>query len=212
MELIHHLAQAYAEKFSSPENDLLLQLREETIRNHSMHHMLSGHLQGRLLALISKIIQPKKILEIGTFTGYSALCLAEGLVENGELHTIESREDVATIAQNYFSQSNYSAQIILHKGNALTIIEQLNEEWDLVFIDADKINYQNYFDVILPKVRKGGVILCDNVLFHGAVLNDEIKDKNAKAIHAFNIHVSNCPIVETLMLTMRDGISIVRKK
>jgi predicted O-methyltransferase YrrM len=151
-------------------------------------------------------------LEIGTFTGYSALCLAKGLRENGFLHTIELREEDATISQNYFAKSSQSEQIILHRGNALDIIPQLKEEWDLVFIDADKTNYINYYELTLQQLKKGGIILADNVLFHGDVLKETISGKNAIAINNFNEHVAKDDRVQQVILTVRDGLMMILKK
>jgi predicted O-methyltransferase YrrM len=157
------------------------------------------------------MIQPERILEVGTFTGYSALCLAKGLTTRGQLHTIELREADAASAQTYFDRSIYKEQIILHIGHALEIIDEIKEAWDLVFIDADKENYIAYFDRIFPAVRPNGFILADNVLFHGQVLEEEIKGKNAKAIQAFNDFVNSRTEVEKLMLPVRDGLYLIRK-
>lgn len=203
----------YAEKFSSPEENILHLISEETYQSHGQHaQMLSGHVQGKFLELISKIIQPKRILEIGTFTGYSAICLAKGLAESGVLHTIELRSEDAALSRNNFIKAGMAGKIISHTGNALEIIPALNEEWDLVFIDADKPGYIDYFNLVLPKLKKGGIILADNVLFHGEVLSGEIKGKNAIAIHAFNEHVKNCKETEIVLLTVRDGLMLIRKK
>ena len=211
MQIVDPLAQAYAEKYTSVEESLLREVAEFTYSNHAHSHMLSGHLQGALLQMVSCMIRPSRILEIGTFTGYSALCLAKGLSGEGFLHTIELREDDAARARGYFDRSFYKEKIILHIGNALEIIDELNENWDLVFIDADKENYSNYFHRVFPKLRPGGFILADNVLFHGQVLEEEIKGKNAKAIQAFNDHIRARSDVEKLMIPLRDGIMIIRK-
>jgi len=211
MDIVHPLVQAYAEKYTSAEDELLKEVAQFTIQHHPKHHMLSGHLQGKLLQMISTLMQPKRILEVGTFTGYSALCLAPGLSEDGQLHTIEVREDDAASAQAFFRRSFYKEKIILHIGDALEIIGELDETWDLVFIDADKENYINYFNRILPKLRVGGLILADNVLFHGQVLESEVKGKNAKAIQAFNDLVQSRTDVEKLMLPVRDGLYLIRK-
>ena len=211
MELINDLAQQYSEKYTSAEDDLLKEIAYFTYNHHVHSHMLSGHLQGKLLEMISCMIQPKRILEVGTFTGYSALCLVKGLTEDGELHTIELREDDGATAQSYFDRSFFKEKIILHIGDALEIIGELNETWDLVFIDADKENYTNYFNRIFAKVKQGGFILADNVLFHGQVLEKEVKGKNAKAIQQFNDHLLERTDVEKLMLPVRDGIYVIRK-
>jgi predicted O-methyltransferase YrrM len=173
--------------------------------------MLSGHLQGKLLEMISCMVKPKRILEIGTFTGYSALCLAKGLDKEGILHTIELRKEDASNAKSFFERSFLREKIILHIGEALRIIDELQEPWDLVFIDADKENYINYFNLVLPKLRVNGFILADNVLFHGQVLEEEIKGKNAKAIQAFNDFIVNRSDVEKLLLPVRDGLYVIRK-
>ncbi|HUC81774.1 MAG TPA: O-methyltransferase [Flavisolibacter sp.] len=211
MDIVDHKAQAYAEKYTSPEDALLHEVAEFTYTQHAHSHMLSGHLQGKFLEMMSCMIRPERILEVGTFTGYSALCLAKGLVPGGRLHTIELREADAARAQAYFDRSIYREQIILHIGHALEIVDELKEPWDLVFIDADKENYTAYFDRIFPAVRPNGFIFADNVLFHGQVLEEEIKGKNAKAIQAFNDHVNGRTDVEKLMLPIRDGMYILRK-
>lgn len=213
MEIIHPLANAYAEKFTSPEAEVLQLISADTQESRSQHaHMLSGHVQGKFLELISQVIRPKRILEIGTFTGYSAICLAKGLTDDGVLHTIELRPEDARLSRDNFIKAGMADKIISHAGNALDIIPALNEEWDLVFIDADKPGYSSYFNLVLPKLKKGGIILADNVLFHGEVLGEEIKGKNAIAIHAFNEMVKACKEVEIVLLTIRDGLMLIRKK
>jgi predicted O-methyltransferase YrrM len=211
MEIISPLAQAYAEKYTTAEDTLLKEIAEYTVANHSKSHMLSGHVQGKLLEAISIMTGPKRILEIGTFTGYSAICLAKGLQNDGVLHTIELREAEATLAKQFFRRSFYHQQIILHIGNALEIIGELDEMWDLVFIDADKENYINYFNRVFPKLKPNGFILADNVLFHGQVLEKQVKGKSAKAIQAFNDYVALRKDVDKLMLPLRDGLYLIRK-
>ena len=211
MDLTLPLAQQYAERYTSPEDDLLREVAEYTYANHPKAHMLSGHLQGKFLEMVSCMIRPKKVLEIGTFTGYSALCLAKGLPEDGRLHTIELRKEEADRAQAYFNRSKYAQQIILHIGQALDIIDELDETWDLVFIDADKEGYIDYFNRVLPKLRQNGFIFVDNVLFHGQVLSEPVKGKNAKAIQAFNDYVQQRTDVEKVLLPVRDGILLIRK-
>src|SRR5688572_25030811 len=161
MDIIDPQIQAYAEKYSSSEDALLQRISDYTREHHKEHHMLSGHLQGKLLEMISRMIRPGRILEIGTFTGYSAICLAKGLTDDGELHTIELREADAAIAQGFFNESTAASRIILHTGNALKIIPDLKETWDLVVIDADKVSYIEYFNLVLPFVRQNGFILAD---------------------------------------------------
>lgn len=202
----------YAAQFTSPEDELLHEINATTQATHSHAHMLSGHVQGKFLEMISQMVQPRRILEIGTFTGYSALCLAKGLLKDGKIHTIEVRDEDAHVARANFSRSNAGEKIILHTGNALNIIPGLNESWDLVFIDADKVNYIEYYKLVLPRVRSGGWIIADNVLFHGEVLKEIITGKNAKAIQAFNEYVQQDDRVEQVLLTIRDGLLLIRKK
>lgn len=203
----------YAQNHSQPESDLLQELNRETNKEIPAARMLSGHLQGRLLSMISKLIRPKYILEIGTFTGYSALCMAEGLQEDGILHTIDNNEKLAGFQKKYFDRSEYKNQIRPHLGNALDIIPQLDFVFDLVFIDADKRNYASYLEMILPKLQKGSVILSDNVLWRGKVLNpDTAGDKITLALDQYNKILSSHPRLETVLLPVRDGISIARVK
>lgn len=211
MDITDPRAQAYCEKYTDPDDSLLAEIAEYTYREHAHPHMLSGHLQGRLLSMISSLIRPRRILEIGTFTGYSALCLAKGLPEDGQLHTLELREEDAQLARGYFNRSKWGSRIFSHIGNALDLIGEIAETWDLVFIDADKPNYVNYFNRVLPQMRAGGCILADNVLFHGQVLEDQATGKNARAIQAFNDYVSEQEGIERVMLPVRDGIYIIRK-
>lgn len=212
MELIHPAIQQYAEFYSSPEPSLLKEIAAATTASHPESHMLSGHLQGRFLAFISKLIQPRFILEIGTFTGYSALCLAEGLTADGQLHTIELRAAEQQTAAGYFRQSEYKDRIFLHAGDAGNLIPDLPFTWDLVFIDADKPGYQQYYELALPRLRKGGVIIADNVLFHGKVLEQPITGKSAIAIQAFNDHIVRDERVDRILLTIRDGLLLLQKK
>lgn len=212
LELINPKAEVYAALFSSKEDVVLQRIAAETEQSHKQPHMLSGHLQGQFLEIISKLVQPKRILEIGTMVGYSTICLAKGLAADGLLHTIEMREADAAAAQLNFEQAGMQGCIQLHVGNALEIIPQLNETWDLVFIDADKTSYAIYYELVKPRLRSGGLILADNVLFHGDVLEEEIKGKNGKAVHAFNEMVAADDEVEKIMLTLRDGLFLIRKK
>jgi caffeoyl-CoA O-methyltransferase len=210
MELVNHIAEAYAKRFSSPLDDVLQEVEDFTLQHHPHAQMLSGHVQGKLLEMISCMIRPQQILEIGTFTGFSALCLVKGLQQGGSLHTIEIREDDAAAAKKYFKQANVN-NIVSHVGDARAIIPALDIQWDLVFIDADKVSYIDYYELTLPAVKKGGFILADNVLFHGEVLQTELKGKNAKAIQAFNEHVANDNRVEKVLLTVRDGLLLMKK-
>ena len=211
MDIVNPQAQAYSEKYTSAEDDLLHEVAQYTYTHHAHAHMLSGHLQGKFLEMISCMAAPKRILEIGTFTGYSALCLAKGLQPGGKLHTIELREEDAARAKSYFDRSIFKEQIILHIGHALDILGELDEQWDLVFIDADKENYSNYFNRVFPFVKPKGFILADNVLFHGQVLESPVRGKNAKAIQAFNDMIVRRTDVEKLMLPLRDGLYVIRK-
>jgi len=211
LDLIHPLVQQYAEKYSSPEDALLQEINAYTTSHHPEAIMLSGHLKGKLLEMISCMIQPRRILEIGTFTGYSALCLAKGLTSDGQLHTIELREADAARARSYFDRSPFADKIILHTGNATGIIPQLDETWDLVFIDADKPAYIEYFNLVLPRLRKNGFILADNIFFHGQVLGEAMKGKSAKGVQAFNELIQGREDIEKCVLTIRDGLFLIRK-
>lgn len=212
MELVYPAAEAYAKQYTSELDEVLQEIEDYTMTNHPHAHMLSGHVQGKVLELFSRMIAPGAILEIGTFTGFSALCLAKGLRENGKLTTLELREEDAATAAKYFAKAEMENKIDLLVGDALQIIPTLQETWDLVFIDADKVNYINYYELTLPAVRSGGWILADNVFFHGEVLEENIKGKNAKAIQAFNEHLKKDDRIERAMLTIRDGLFLVQKK
>lgn len=212
MEIINPVAESYAERYTSGMDSVRADILKQTIASHPEHHMLSGQLQGKFLEIFSVLLQPLYILEIGTFVGFSAICLAKGLQQNGELHTIELREDAAATAKSNFSRTNQADKIILHLGNALEVIPTLERQWDLVFIDADKPNYTEYYKAVLPRVRSGGVILADNVLFHGQVLEEPVSGKNARAIQSFNDFVQKDESVEKVMLTVRDGLLMIRKK
>ena len=212
LDIINPLAQTYSERYSSAEEPLLREIAEYTYAHHAQPHMLSGHVQGQFLEMISWLQRPQRILEIGTFMGYSALCLAAGLAPSGQLHTIELREEDADTAQGYFNRSDYRDRIILHRGNALEIIPALNEAWDLVFIDADKVNYTEYYKLVYPRLSPRGMILADNVLFHGQVLEAEVSGKSAKAIQAFNDFVAADASAKKVLLTVRDGLLCIRKK
>jgi predicted O-methyltransferase YrrM len=211
-QLIPPHVEAYAAVHTSPENEVLQAINEETTQHHAQPHMLSGHVQGKFLEFISYMQKPRYVLEIGTFTGYSAICLAKGLQEGGQLHTIELREEDALISRDNFRRANMENLITLHTGNALDLIPALPMNWDLVFIDADKVNYVAYYEMVLPRLQQGGIIIADNVLFHGQVFEEPLKGKNAKAIDTFNKHVSNDSRTEQVFLTVRDGLMLIRKK
>lgn len=204
----------YAASHTEPESELLLALNRETNLNVLQPRMLSGHLQGRFLSMVSKLMRPKYILEIGTYTGYSALCLAEGLQPDGSLHTIDNNEELNEIATRYFGKSPYASQITKHTGQALQIIPALHHLWDLVFIDADKSNYLNYYGMVIDNVRPGGLILTDNVLWSGKVLSAQVpdNDRDTLAIKKFNETLTKDPRVEKILLPIRDGIFCTIKK
>ncbi|TAE73970.1 MAG: O-methyltransferase [Bacteroidetes bacterium] len=201
----------YAIAYSTQENSLLAKINRETHLEVLKPRMLSGHLQGRLLAMISQLIKPNYILEIGSFTGYSALCLAEGLQKNGELHTIEGNEELETRLKKYFNESNFATQIHLHIGQAQNIITNIDKKWDLVFIDADKENYGLYYEKIFEKINIGGVILADNVWWDGKLIDKNAKDKKTEAIRAFNEKIKNDTRIEKVFLPLRDGLFLIRK-
>ncbi len=212
MDIISPVAWQYALRYSSETDPLLQEIEQYTQQHHREAHMLSGQLQGQFLSLFSRLLRPAAILEIGTFTGYSALCLAKGLRSNGQLHTIELREAEATVARQFFDRSAYAGQLHLHQGDARSVLPELLLSWDLVFMDADKVSYIDYFNMILPSVRPGGFILADNVFFHGQVFAPTPTGKSAKAIAAFNEYIKAHQGVEVLLLPIRDGISVIQKK
>ena len=212
MEIVNPLAETYAAGATTTEDKLLQAVAAYTLQHHPCAHMLSGAVQGAFLAMLSQLLRPMYIIEIGSFTGYSALCLAKGLQPNGKLYTIELREQDAATAQNFFNKSLYRDQIIQLTGNAIQILPTLTQTWDIAFIDADKTGYIEYYELILPKLKTNGLIIADNVLFHGQVLGQTISGKNAKAVHAFNMHVQNDERVQQVMLTIRDGLMVIRKK
>ena len=212
MEFINPIANNYIETYSNATPSYLREMYEATLSLHPHAHLQSNWHQGGVLSLLSKITSPLHILEIGTFTGFSSLCLAEGLKENGTLHTIELRQEDADKAVSYFQKSPFSNKIIMHVGDAKTIIPTLNIKWDLVFIDADKTGYIDYYNLVLPSLNETGLIIVDNVLFHGEVLAEKIAGKSAKAIQAFNEYVLNDTSTEQTILTIRDGLTLIRKK
>lgn len=211
MNLVSAAIEQYASQHTTPETDALHQLNRHTHLHVLQPRMLSGHLQGAFLQLFSRLLQPQYVLEIGTYTGYSAICLAEGLTAGGQLHTIDINDELADIQQQYFAQSGFGSQIVAHLGNAADIIPALPHTFDLVFIDADKQNYLKYYHLVLPKVRQGGYILADNVLWSGKVVEPQ-PDKDTRALMEFNEHLASDPQVSTLLLPLRDGIMIAQKK
>lgn len=212
-DIISEAINRYAAQHTALESDLLKKIERETHLGTFQPLMLSGHLQGRFLSLISRLIHPKTILEIGTFTGYSALCLAEGLSEQGQLHTIDNNDELAARCRQYFREAGMEEKIQLHTGEALNILPALPGPFDLVYIDADKPSYSRYFDLVVDKVNTGGLILADNVLYHGKVLlPQEKQSKNGRAITAFNQKVTEDDRVIPLLLPFRDGLFILQKK
>ena len=212
MEFIDESIIEYAIKNSSEESSLLKNLRKETNQKILYPRMLSSTIQGRFLSFISKLIKPKNILEIGTYTGYGTLCLSEGLVKNGKIDTIEINEELIDFQNYFFGQSDKKSQINQHTGNAINIIGEIKKEFDIVFLDADKGNYLNYMELIIPKLKKGGVLISDNVLWSGKVLNrPEKNDIDTRVLQKFNKTLKNHPELETILLPIRDGLSLSRK-
>lgn len=210
MEVINEQLQGYAEGHTSSESNLLKTINRETHVKVLRPRMLSGHLQGRFLSLVSHMIRPTRILEIGTYTGYSAICMAEGLHDEGKLITIDINEELEETVRDYFSKAGLTSKIDYRIGNALEILPTLKEKFDMVFIDADKENYARYFDLVIDNVNLNGIILADNVLWSGKVL-DQKPDKDTKAIMQFNKKVHDDPRVENVLLPIRDGIMMMRK-
>jgi predicted O-methyltransferase YrrM len=210
MDFINEEIEAYSSLFSNPESELLQKVNRETHAMVLQPRMLSGHLQGRFLAMISKLMQPTNILEIGTYTGYSALCLAEGLAEKGKLITIDINEELERFTRSFFEESTFSHQIDYRIADAKNEINQVEGPFDLVFIDADKRNYALYFDLVIHKMRKGGVILVDNVLWSGKVVQANANDKSTNAVRAFNQKCLDDVRVEKVLLPLRDGLLMLR--
>ncbi len=215
MDFLPEKIDTYVNDHTKAESDLLQELNRETHSKILMPRMLSGHLQGRVLSMISHMIKPKRILEIGTYTGYSAICLAEGLAEGGILHTIDINEELETMVRRYLRLAGMENKIQYHIGDAMNIIPYLHEKFDLVFIDADKENYSNYYDLVFEKINPGGFIIADNVLWSGKVLLDEpgvTDDKDTLALVAFNDKVVTDERVENVLFPIRDGLMVIRKK
>lgn len=211
MHFISQELEDYIEQHSQNEPELLAALNKETYQKILLPRMLSGHFQGRVLSMLSKLIRPKNILEIGTYTGYSALCLCEGMQENGILHTIDIKEELIDFQRKYFDKSPWGKQIMQHLGEAIDIIPTLDIKFDLVFIDADKENYLNYFEQIVPKMNKGGIILSDNVLWSGKVLEPlQPNDSSTKILVEYNQVLKNDSRIETVLLPIRDGLTVSR--
>lgn len=212
MQMIPEKIENYAQQFSTPESEVLAALNRETHLNIMIPQMLSGHIQGNFLKMMSFMLQAKRILEVGTFTGYSAICLAEGMAKDGLLHTVDINEELEEIVSKYVQKAGLKDKVQQHIGAALDIIPTIDETFDLVFLDADKINYANYYDLVFDKVRPGGFIIADNVLWSGKVV-EEIKpnDKDTKALHAYNQKVQDDPRVENYLIPIRDGLMVARK-
>ena len=211
MHFISQELENYIEQHSEKEPELLAALNKETYQKVLLPRMLSGHFQGRVLSMLSKLIRPLNILEIGTYTGYSALCLCEGMQESGVLHTIDIKEELVDFQRKHFDKSPWGNQILQHLGEALDIIPTLDLKFDLVFIDADKENYINYFELTVPKMNKGGIILSDNVLWSGKVLEPlQPNDLSTKTVLEYNLLLKNDPRVETVLLPIRDGLTVSR--
>lgn len=211
MDFIDPKLAEYVERHSDAEPEVLKQLNRDTHAHVLMPRMLSGHLQGRVLSMLSKMIKPTSILEIGTYTGYSAICLAEGLQQGGTLHTIDINAELEDMARKYFEKAGISKQVEYHIGNALEIIPSLTTSFDIIFIDADKKNYGTYYDLVFDKLNTGGYIIADNVLWSGKVI-DGSADSDTKAILEFNKRVQEDSRVENVLLPVRDGLLIARKK
>ncbi|REJ79017.1 MAG: O-methyltransferase [Acidobacteria bacterium] len=213
--MIDEKIQRYAERFSTPESDVLRELRLKTFGERQDKNMLSGFYQGRLLSMISRMIGPAIVLEIGTYVGYSAICLAEGLRDGGKVITLDVNEETNAIAQEYWRKAGIYERIDARLGDALEVIDDIDETIDLVFIDADKENYSNYFDLTFPKLRKGGLIIADNVLWSGDVVNAEQGENvkaSTKALHEYNEKIDADPRVSNILLAVRDGLMIARKE
>lgn len=213
MEFLDEKIENYTLAHTQDEPELLKKLNRETHAKVLLPRMLSGHLQGRVLAMLSKMIQPERILEVGTYTGYSAICLAEGLKEKGVLHTIDINEELTPMVKRYFDEANISGKVKVHTGDALKIIPALNETWDLVFIDADKENYSAYFDLVFERVRTGGFIIADNVLWSGKILDERTEmDKDTRALADYSKKIQSDNRVENVLFPVRDGLMVARKK
>ncbi|NJM80004.1 MAG: O-methyltransferase [Flavobacterium sp.] len=211
MHFISEDLENYVAHHSQDEPELLAKLNRETYQKILQPRMLSGHFQGRVLSMLSKIINPKHILEIGTYTGYATICLAEGLAKDGTIDTIDINEELADFQKKYFDASTWKDQIFQHIGDAMAVIPNLNKKFDLVFIDADKENYINYFHLIVPMMNKGGIILSDNVLWSGKVIEElDPKDTSTRILLEYNALLKNDPRVETVLLPIRDGLTVSR--
>lgn len=212
MEFLPKEIEQYSQEHTQKETEVLYNLNRETHLKVLIPRMLSGHIQGRILSMFSHMLKPKNILEIGTYTGYSAICFAEGMQPDGKLVTIDINNELETMATSYFEKSGYGNQIDMRVGNAIDIIPTLDMKFDLVFIDADKHNYSNYYDLVIDKVNQGGFIIADNVLWSGKVLTDEVNtDTDTKALDEYNKKINSDPRVENMLMPVRDGLMVARK-
>lgn len=214
MEFLDPALETYVHQYSQEETEILNELNRETYLKVLQPRMLSGHVQGRILSMYSKLVRPRIILEIGTYTGYSAICLAEGLAPEGTLHSIEKNEELKPIINRYLQKAGIAERVMLHFGEALPLIESMDLSFDLIFIDADKTNYLNYYELVLPKLRRGGLIIADNVLWSGKVTDstERKKDRDTAALHEFNEAVASDDRVENVLLAVRDGLMLIYKK
>lgn len=211
MEIVREAIEAYCEEISELEPAILQEINRETHAKVMKPRMLSGHFQGRVLSLIANLVNPKCILEIGTYTGYSAICLAEGLQPDGKLITIEVDEELESTILTNITNAGLESKIHLKIGKALEVIESLDETFDIVFIDADKLNYERYYDAVFDKVAKGGIILSDNVLWSGKIVNDNVSDKTTEFLRKYNLKLKNDPRTQKVLLPIRDGLFVSRK-
>ena len=212
MEFLPQEIEKYAEEHTAKESEVLYNLNRETHLKVLIPRMLSGHIQGRVLSMFSHMLKPKNILEIGTYTGYSAICFAEGMHPEGKITTIDYNNELETMANSYFEKAGFSDQIDMKIGNAMDIIPTLDMTWDLVFIDADKENYSNYFDLVIDNVNPGGYIIADNVLWSGKVIQEEVKtDLDTRELDKYNKKITEESRVENLLLPVRDGLMVARK-
>jgi predicted O-methyltransferase YrrM len=213
MDFLPHEIDDYAGLHTKPETGTLAELNRETYAKVLRPRMLSGHIQGKILEMFSYMIRPERILEIGTYTGYSAICLAQGLAEGGMLHTIDINDELEKMVRSYFEKAGVESKIQYHVGDAVKIIPDLNETWDLVFIDADKENYARYYDMVFDAVRPGGYIIADNVLWSGKVVEDPAgMDEETRSLRAFNKKIQDDSRVDNVLMPVRDGLMVVRKK
>jgi predicted O-methyltransferase YrrM len=211
MEFISEGILKYAEEHTSPESGILKEIDRETHVNNLFPRMLSGHYQGRFLSMLSSILKPFCILEIGTYTGYSAICLSEGLAEGGKIHSIEINDELEGAIRKNFEKAGVGDRVKLYFGDALKIIPSIDQLFDLVFLDADKINYKAYYELLIGKMKPGAIMIADNVLWSGKVINKEEKDKEAAKLREFNDHVNGDTRVENIIIPVRDGIMLIRK-